>query len=422
MKRKNRCLSPIFLLFLGACSGKPDVPGKTTLRILSAPDTGGGQKAVIARFEELHPDIHVELVEGPAATDVRENMYSTSFLAGESTYDTLYMDLAWMPKFAHQGWLKPLDEFLKPEQARAFLPPSLEASRYQGRTYMLPAQSDAGLLYYRRDLLDQAGLAPPRTWDELVETSKKLQDPPRLWGFVFQGQQYEGLVCDYLEFLWGNGGDVLDSGGSVLLDRPEAVQALKWMVDAVRKDKISPEAVLTYQEEESRHAFQEGRAVFMRNWPYAWILLQKEGSPVRDKVGIVPMVHGKGRSAATLGGWGYAISSFTKHPEAAWKYVSFAAGAEAQRIAYHRSGIPPSLTSLYTDPEILRSSPHYPEVVKILSVARPRPVVPAYPRISDSLQIHLSAALSGREDPAQAMSAAAKEIRAILGNPSNSSR
>ena len=403
----------VFLLAGAACGRQAPAGGKTVLRYLANPDVGGFSKEIIRRFEEANPGISVEMVEGPASPDTRENMYATSFMAKEDAYDLVYADVAWLPKFAAQGWVLPLDDRFDSKAQAEFLPGDIKGSRYQGRIYRVPTHSDGGLLYYRKDLLEAKGLKPPRTWGELVSASKALQSPPGLWGFVFQGKQYEGLVCDFLELVWGNGGDVIRDG-QVLIDRPEAVEALRWLADAVRKDKISPEGVLTYQEEEARHMFQEGKAVFMRNWPYAWGLLQAEDSPVRGKVGIVPMVHGKGPSAATLGGWGWSISAYSKHPEQAWRFVAFASSAESQKLAFSKGGINPTRKALFDDPDILKAAPHMKELGRVLAGALPRPLHPSYARISDALQVHVSAALSGLEEPEAALKAAAAEIRRVL--------
>lgn len=415
MKRAAALILPLSLLAVACSKTQAPEDGTTVVRFLAGPDVGGGAKEIISEFHQLHPEIRVEMVEGPAGTGTREDMYSTSFMGGESTYDIVYMDVVWMPKFAHQGWLRPLDDKFTPEMQMKFLAGDIAGSRYEGKTYRVPVQSDGGLLYYRKDLLEAAGIPPPHTWAELVAAAKKLQNPPEIWGFVFQGKQYEGLVCDFLELVWGNGGTLIDEHGGVHVDDPAAVEALTWLVDAVRKDKISPEGVLTFQEEEARHMFQEGRAVFMRNWPYAWNLAQQDGSPVKGKVGIQPMVHGSGRSpAATLGGWGYGISSFSKHPDAAWTFIEFASSREAQKVAYMKGGIIPTRKALFADPDIVAKSPHYKELREVLEAAKPRPVHPQWARVSDILQVHLSAALSGQKTPEAALKAAAAEIRPAM--------
>ncbi len=416
-RRRWAAATLILALLLPIGCSKSDAPadGKTVIRYLAGPDIGGASKEIIARFEALNPDIKVEMVEGPAATNTREDMYSTSFMGGESTYDLVYMDVIWVPKFAAKGWLKPLDDWFTMEARKEFLPGGIEGSRYQGKIYRVPVQSDGGMLYYRKDLLAKNGLKPPETFGDLLQAAKKIQKPPELWGFVFQGKQYEGLVCNFLELVWGNGGRLIDDDGKVRIDRPEAVEALGWLVDAVHKDGISPKGVLTYQEEEARHMFQEGKAVFMRNWPYAWNLVQADSSPVRRKVGIIPMVHGRGgSSAATLGGWGFGISSLSKNPEAAWKFVQFATSAESLKINYMRGGIIPARRALFKDPDIIAKSPHFKELYEVLANARPRPVHPSYARISDTLQGYLSSALSGQQTPESALQAAAAEIRSFV--------
>jgi multiple sugar transport system substrate-binding protein len=230
---------------------------------------------------------------------------------------------------------------------------------------------------------------------------------------VFQGRQYEGLVCTFLEVLWGHGGDVLDERGEVVLDRPEGVAALEWLAGLV--GDASPEGVTTYQEEETRAVFQEGRAAFMRNWPYAWTLLQSDASPVKGNVGIVPMVHAPGKeSAATLGGWGFGIAKSTTRFEDAWDFIEFASAAEQQRVLHERAGAIPTRRALFQDSAILAANPHYPDLYRVLLAARARPVHAQYSRISQALQRHVSAALVREESPQDAIRLAAEEIRRIV--------
>lgn len=413
MRSMLRRLAPVlFAIVLSACGRREPDDGKVHVRFLASPDVGGFSKVIIERLEAAHPDLKVDMVEGPAAGDARENMYSTAFMGKEDSYDLAYVDVAWVPKFAAQGWLAPLDERIAADKLDAFLPGDLEGSRYQGKLYRLPVQSDGGMLYYRKDLLAAKGIPVPRTWEELVSAAKKTRTPS-IAGFVFQGKQYEGLVCVFMELVWGFGGDLLDPAGVVRIDEPAAVAALSALVDAIHVDGIVPLSVLTYQEEEARNVFQEGRAVFMRNWPYAWNLMQKEGSPVRGKIGIVPMVSGPGgRSAATLGGWGFAVSAYSRHPDEAFRVAEFFASAESQKLAFLKGGILPSRKALYSDPEVLKAAPHMKDLGKVLAGARPRPTHPRWPRMSDALQMHVSAALSRQEYPAEALEAAAVEIRA----------
>jgi len=390
--------------------------GQKKISFLWWPDPGGGFEEVIADFESENPDIDVEMIKGPTSTDVRESMYITNFLAEESTYDLALMDIIWVPKFAEAGWLLPLNKYFSEEEKKEFLPGDIKGGIYKARLYRIPLQTDAGVLYYRKDILQEKGfMPPPRWWDEFVETAKKLQDPPLLWGFVFQGKQYEGLVCNFLEFLWSFGGDVLNHQGEVVINSPEAKEALQFMYDLIHTYKISPEGLLTYEEEEVRHIFQEGRALFSRNWPYMWKMVQEEGSPVKDKVGIIPLPHKPGmKSAATLGGWGFGISKFTKNEEACIRFIRYITGYEAQKKLHFTSGTVPTRRALFEDEDIIRRSPHYIELYKVLLVAKPRPVHPDYSQISDILRRYIHKVLLKELSVEDALAKSELQIRKVL--------
>lgn len=363
------------------------------------PDGSGVFRDLANRFQTVRPDIRIDLIEGPPSTDTREDMYSASFLSGSAGYDIIYADVIWTPKFAAAGWLLDLTGRLSAEDAADFLPADLRAGYYDKRLYRLPAYTDAGLLYYRKDLVPR----PPETFGDLQIMARDTMAPER-WGFLWQGKQYEGLVTVYLEMLWGFGGDWIDpETREVLLDRPEAFAALDFLQRTI--GTISPPAVTTYAEEDTRNLFQTGHAVFLRNWPYVWRLM--EDSPLRteDRVGMTPVVHAPGYpSAATLGGWGFAISRFTPHPEEAWQFVEFLTRPDQLREVQRRQGRIPARRSMVP-----------PEFVPILESARLRPPIPEYAAASDILQRWLSSALTGQTAPVDALSHAARETRLLLG-------
>ena len=187
------------------------------------------------------------------------------------------------------------------------------------------------------------------------------------------------------------------------MDRPEALQALHFLMRSI--GTISPPAVTTYIEEDTRNLFQNDRAVFLRNWPYVWRLMADSPLRTEGRVGIAPVAHAPGRkSAATAGGWGFAISRFTKSPEAAWKFVEFLTRPEQLQRVQLRMGRIPARKSLVP-----------PEFIPILESARLRPPIPEYAQASDILQRWLSAALTGRAQPEQALEQAARETRLLLG-------
>jgi multiple sugar transport system substrate-binding protein len=406
----------LFFSYVG-CAGEKEEG--VTISFLDTEDKSGAWAEVIASFEASNPGIKVNLIEGPASTDARESQYAASLLAGDSTYDLIYLDVIWVPKFSARGWLVLLDDQFPPEEQEKFLPGDIEASTYGGHIWRIPIRSNGGVLYYRKDLLEAAGKEPPETFDDLVAIAAELQSPPDLRGFVFQGKQYEGLTCAFLEILRGFGGDVLDADGECAFDSPESVAALEWMRDAVFESKVVPEAVRTYEENETLASFLSGKSLFMRNWPYAWKSCNEEGSAIRGKVGIVPMPHAPGESSsATSGGWGFGISAYSKHKDEALTFALHATSAESLKIFAKRQGGAPSRKSLYSDPELVELYPHYPALYQVLIHTQPRPVHPRYLEISDSLQRHVSAVLSGTEEPEQAVKKATEEIEGILARNS----
>lgn len=369
------------------------------MSLLMEPDGTGVWRELIGDFEHKHPNVRVQLVEGPPATDTRENMASTSFLSGDAAYDIVYCDVIWTPKFAAAGWLLDVSGRVSSADKEDFLTADLQAGMYHGQLYRIPAFTDAGVLYYRKDLVHQ----PPTTFDELVALSKQFQSGNR-YGYLWQGKQYEGLVTVYLETLWGFGGDWIDADSrQVFLDSPEARQALDFLRGAI--GTISPESVTTYTEEETRLLFQNGRSVFLRNWPYVWTLMEKTLRK-EDRVGMTPVVHAPGHaSAAALGGWGFAISRLTRNPEAAWQLVEFLTRPEQLSKIQSRLGRIPARKKLVP-----------PEFAAIVKSARMRPPIPEYAQASDILQRWLSAALTSRVTSENALSQAARETRLLLGD------
>jgi len=402
----------IILVSVIALSQQP-----VTLNLLmTAPDAQPWKEGIIKDFEAKNPGIRINIVEGPNATNLLEDLYTSAFILGDSPYDLINMDVIWTPKFAAAGWLLPLDDRVTKEELAAFSPKDVEGGKYKGKLYRIPQRSDVGMLYYREDLLKQAGFEPPETVSDLIKISQALQKQNKVeWGYVWQGRQYEGLVAMFVELLEGFGGfwvnpQTLEVG----LDRPETLNAIAFLKDTMQQG-VSPQGVTTYQEEETRRLFQSGQVAFMRNWPYAWPLAQEDSSKIRDRIGIKSMVATPGRTGgACLGGWGLGISRSTRHPEEAWKAIQYFTSVEAQRNFILNAGFVPSRRSLFTDPAIVAKYPHYPKLLEVVQQAVLRPPIAQYAQTSDILQRYLSATLTNRMTPEQAMQAAANETRRLL--------
>jgi multiple sugar transport system substrate-binding protein len=369
---------------------------------------------LLHQFEVRHPNIRVRSEPLPSSTDQQHQIYAINLEGGASGIDVLAMDVIWIAEFARAGWIRPLDDLFEPGQRAEFFPNALEAATYRGKIWAVPWYIDAGVLYYRKDLLKKYGRRPPPTWEELVETVRVVLDgeqEPRLYGFIWQGRQYEGLICNALEFIWGNGGDVLRPDGWTDLTNPATVEAVAFMRDLIHTHAVSPSLVTMADEETSRHLFSGGRALFTRNWPYAWSLFEQEGSPVRGKVGVGPLPSFGGRPAAsTLGGWHLGIAHDSRHPEPAWRFIEFLTSPEAQKMMARKVGIAPTRTSVYRDPTVVAAQPFLPALQPIFASARPRPVTPFYPMVSQILQSEFSAVLAGLRPSRTALVAAEREL------------
>jgi multiple sugar transport system substrate-binding protein len=411
-------LSPLAVMGFGAllvvaCSHHHSNSQPTIeLNVLMDADITGNWHQFIREWEAENPAIHINYIEGPSETNAREDLYVTSLLSGQTVYDLIFADVVWVPKFAAAGWLEDLTDRWPPEKWNEFIPAALEGGKYKGRIYRVPQDIDVGMLFYRNDLLQGANEKPPETFDDLVRIAQKLQHPDQLWGYVWQGKQYEGLICDFIEVLTGFGGFWINAEtGEVGLDRAEAVHALEWMHDTIHRLGISPPGTTAYIEEEGRLMFQSGRTIFLRNWPFVMIMSQQEGSAVRDKVGIKPMpATPNGRSAATLGGWGMCIAKNSRHKDEAWKFCEYVSALpQVMRIQASR-GSPPALKAYYEQSD----DPARKDLYAVMQTAVVRPRIAQYAQASDILQRYVSAALTERMTPADALAAAAKETRLLL--------
>ncbi len=391
----------------------------------------GGASTEFAFWEKLAREftaetgIDVELLRQPMDTSLRRQNLVIALAARKRDPDVFLMDVAWLAQFAASRWLAPLDPILAKggcADRNDFFPRILaEVDTFDGALVALPVYVDAGLLYYRRDLLREYGLGePPRTWDELVRDAETVQKGersrrPGFFGFVWQGAQYEGLVCDFLEFA-GKGGGLAVAGGSVSVDTPANRKALRFMRDLIHRYRISPPSTYTeMKEEQTRLYFQEGNALFERNWPYAWLLHEAKGSPVRGRVGVAPLPSfTAGKGVSTLGGWHAGISRFSDAKAESEKLLCFLLSYGVQKELALRLGWNPGRRDVYRDPEVLARLPYFRTLRAVFEDARPRPVVPYYTQLSAILQRHLNAALSGASSPGEALAAAQREMQAVV--------
>jgi multiple sugar transport system substrate-binding protein len=408
------------LSFLAACNMQKggERSGVTVLVFKHGKIAGNPEplRSLIARFERENPGIRIMDETLPASSDEQHQFFIINLEGKSVDFDVMSLDVIWVPEFARAGWLHDMGRLLPANERDEFFPGPMDAVTYEGKVWAVPWYIDAGVLYYRKDLLDRYGLKPPATWEELVSEAQRVTAGEKgLYGFVWQGKQYEGLVCDVLEYFRGNGGDVLRDG-RVVIDSPANRRALGFMRNLIVRYHVSPPLVTTATEESTRHIFGNGRAVFMRNWPYAWNVFAREGSPVKGKVGVAPIPSFPGgRSSPTLGGWQLGVNRYSRHPEEAERFIRFMTSASSQKYMALTIGYKPTRKALYRDPELLSQQPFIAGLFGILMTARPRPVTAYYMMMTQVMQPEFSAALTGVRTPGEALENAQRQIEHIIG-------
>lgn len=358
--------------------------------------------ALVAAFEARHPGVRVHREPLPWTADVQHQFYVMNLEGRSAGFDVLMLDVIWVPEFARAGWLLDLTDRWPEHDRRRHFPSMVAAATLDDRLWAVPWVMNVGLLYYRRDLLGRHGFRAPLTYDELAAQATSIVVAERdrgLNGFLWQGKQYEGLVVNVLESFWALGTDLLGPDGRLLPDPRRAAEALAFR-RRVLAEGVSPGLVTAADEELTRREFGAGRAVFLRNWPYARDLFEAVGSPVRGRVGIAPLPGG-----GALGGAHLAVNRATRHPDAAWGLVRFLAEPEAQRAIARAVGLHPTRPALLDDAD-LRA---------IFAGARPRPVTPWYQTLSATLQPELSAAVLGVKPPARALADATRRLEYFVG-------
>ena len=397
---------------LAGCGEEPSGEVRLTITGSAVGDEAALLSRQLRRFEQQHPGVRVTRRVTPDSADERHQLMVQWLNAHSADPDVLQIDVVDTPELAAAGWLLPID-LSEAEQADLF-PAVLEADRFRGRLFALPWFVDVGMLYYRTDLMD----GPPETLRDLARTARAQVDAGRVrYGFVWQGARYEGLVTVFVELLGAFGGRILAPDGKVEVGSPAAVQALTALRDLIYEQGVSPEAVLGFREEPARFAFQNGEAAFMRNWPYAYDLMQDpESSAVAGRFAVAPMPRADGgRQTAALGGAQLAINAFSDHPKEARALVAFLVAPEQMVERARALGQLPPRPSLYEGGPLAGAvAMPLREALRIIEAARPRPVTPVYAELSRVLQVHLHRALTRQEAPGPALRAAQQEAQALL--------
>ncbi len=403
---------------LEACGGTSNSTGgngqTTNVTWLNGHDASGTYSYLTNAFNKQNNGVHVTYTDGPSDTGQLLTIFTTMLRAHSNSYDIMSMDIIWPAEFGANGWTTPISTTQWPTSERAnYLPGPLQGCTYNGQLWAAPLFTDAGLIYYRTDLVT----TPPNSWTDMVTMAKSFAPSKVKYGYLWQGAQYEGLVCDFVEVLYGYGGNVLDPNNakSVTVNSAEAQQALSEMVSWV--GTISPAAVTTFKEEDARNSWQNGDSVFMRNWPYAYSLGQDPASSkIVGKFDVHPLLYGGNSTVghSNIGGWQLGINAFSKVPDAAWKFIHYMLSLEAQKYIAMNASELTTLEAIYSDADVLAKVPFFGKMGGILKNALPRPVSPFYPDISNAIQLRVHNALTKQSTVAAALSALQADLQTIV--------
>ena len=346
-------------------------------------------------------EVEADLLELSESADEQRNQLITRAQAKSPECDVMGLDVIWTAEFANQGWAMDLSQVVEQRQAE-FIASTLETARYDDKYWALPHNSNAALLYYRTDAVEDA----PTTWEDTYQLAAEHD------GIVYQGAPYEGLTCDFLELLYSAGGQVLTEDASAsAIDSDATRQALDFMVKGV-EDGTAANGVTTYMEEESRRLFESGRATFMRNWPYAYALGNE--SKIKGKFDITTLPGFAGNpGVGVLGGTNLAISAYSENPGGALAVLNFFTGEVGQRFI-GEGATPPATSAAYDVPSVRKAIGLPDEIRDAVGKAKPRPVSPVYPQISQAIYTNVNEALSGKISTEDAVTAMHSDIEKAL--------
>jgi multiple sugar transport system substrate-binding protein len=375
----------------GGTSGG-DARGPITF--VTGKDNSGLMPHLAQAWNSGHANEKVTIKQQSDQADQQLSDLEQHFQAKDAGYDVVTVDVVWSAEFAAKGWILPLEgKYALPTDK--LLGPPVKAATYNGKLYAAPYASDAGLLYYRKDLVSKA----PATWDEMIADCKGKTSPtitgPKPACYAGQYAKYEGLTVNASEAINTAGGQIVkEDGKTPNVETPEATAGLNFLVNGFKQGYIPKEA-LGFQETQSLNAFQAGQLMFLRNWPYADAILAGTGSKVAGKFDIAPLPGLNGPGASSLGGHSVAISTYSKYKATALDFLKFVESEPVQSYNLTQGSNAPVLASLYDDPALVKKFPYLPVLKKGIENAIPRPVTPFYPAVTEAIETNAYAALQG---------------------------
>ncbi len=392
----------------------PSTNGIGPITFAIGKDNSGWLQGVITGWNQGHPSQKVTLLLLPQASNGQLAQLVANLQAKSDLYDVIDMDVIWTAEFASNGWIIPLPQSQFP--LGDFLKPAVDTAMYQGRLYAVPDYSNAGLLYYRKDILAKAGKQPPKTWAQLQKLAETVAPKYGLYGFAGTFAPYEGLTVNFAAAVQSAGGSILSPEGTkVTVNSAKALQGLEFLVNGFRHGWI-PRVALSYEEESAQNAFASGKFLFLDNWPDVYAALSVPGpqNKVYGKFGIAALPGPDGMGSSSLGGANLAISAYSRHQRTALDFIKYMTNLTNERQMLEKGSFPPVWTRLYTDKSLIRSHPYLPVLEQAINSARPRPAITNYDQASLAISSAVYEALTQQKQPQQALTEMAGQLTQII--------
>ncbi|MYX33937.1 MULTISPECIES: ABC transporter substrate-binding protein [unclassified Streptomyces] len=385
------------------------------ITLATGKDTSGNLQNLLDEWNSAHPREKATITELPTSADAQRQQMVQNAQVKSDAYSVLGLDVTWTAEFAANRWIDqlPAEDF----PLDGLLPSAVDTAKYRGKVYAAPYQSNGGMLFYRTDLLKKVKVEAPTTWAEMAAVCKKVLQLPeasKMSCYAGQFDKYEGLTVNFSEAVQSAGGELFDDNGKPTVDTPEAKAGLKWLVDSF-KDGTIPKEALTYQEENGREAFQAGKLVFLRQWPYVWNLANETdgSSKVAGKFDVAPLPGMNGPGSSTLGGLNLAVSTFAPHKASARDFITFLTGEGAQRSNLLKAAVAPTRANLYGQADLQKKFPYLATLGESIESARPRPKAVRYGDVTAAIQNAIYPVVSGKASPDTALADLQQQLEKI---------
>lgn len=376
----------------------PALEGRGPITFATGKDTSGNMQKLVDKWNADHANEQVRIVELPESADGQRQQMVQNAQVRSDAFTILNLDVVWTAEFAANRWVAELPE--SEFDLNNYLEPAVNTAKYRDKLYAVPVYSDGGMLYYRKDLLDAAGVtAPPKTWSELLTACQKVKALPAgaaVDCYAGQLEKYEGLTVNFAEAVQSAGGSIVDDSGKVTVNSDAAKAGLNNLVEGFKSGAI-PQKAITFKEEEGRRAFQAGELIFHRQWPYQYAKAQATdgSSQVAGKFAVAPLPGVSGPGSSSLGGHNFAISAFAKNKATALDFIKFFGNEENQRSNLLATSQAPTRTKLYEDSALTAQFPYLPTLKASIESAVPRPKAVKYGDVTSAIQEAAYGALTG---------------------------